>query len=147
MSLLETLSADMKAAMFAKDTLTRDTLRMILAGVKNMKIELGRELEEGDVRAAVLRGVKTRKDSLEQYEKAGREDLASIERTEIEVLSKYLPKALDEDEIRAIVAEAITAVGAESKRDMGKVMKHVLASHKGAADGKAVSRITGELLS
>jgi hypothetical protein len=147
MSLLETLSADMKAAMFAKDNLTRDTLRMILAGVKNMKIELGRELEEGDVRAAVLRGVKTRKDSLEQYEKAGREDLASIERAEIEVLSKYLPKALGEDEIRAIVAEAITAVGAESKRDMGKVMKHVLASHKGAADGKAVSRITGELLS
>ncbi|MFT6713642.1 MAG: hypothetical protein ACJAVJ_000921, partial [Planctomycetota bacterium] len=116
MSLIDTLNADLKAAMFAKDVMTRDTLRMILAGVKNMRIELGRDLEDGDVQAAVMRGVKTRKDSLEQYEKADREDLASIERNELVVLEKYLPKALTEDEIRAIVAAAITAVGAESKR-------------------------------
>jgi uncharacterized protein len=147
MSLLETLSADVKTAMFAKDTRTRDTLRMLLAGTKNLKIELGRELQDEDVQACVLRAVKTRKDSLEQYEGAGREDLASIEREELAVLEKYLPKALTEVELRAIVVDAIAAVGAESKRDMGKVMKHVLATHQGAADGKIVSRITGELLS
>jgi uncharacterized protein YqeY len=120
MSLLETLNADMKAAMFAKDNLTRDTLRHVLAGAKNIRIELGRDLEDEDVTAVVMRGVKTRKDSLEQYEKAGREDLASVERNELTVLEKYLPKALGEDEIRAIVADAIAAVGAESKRDMGQ---------------------------
>lgn len=146
MSLIDTLNADLKSAMLSKDVMTRDTLRMILAGVKNLRIELGRELEEADVLAAVMRGVKTRKDSLEQYEKADREDLASIERNELVVLEKYLPKALSEDELRDIVAAAIKAVGAESKRDMGKVMKHVLAEHKGAADGKAVSRLCGELL-
>ena len=147
MSLLDTLNADLKTAMLSKDVLTRDTLRMILAGVKNMRIELGRDLEDADVQAAVMRGVKTRKDSLEQYEKADREDLASVERNELGVLEKYLPKALTEDELRAIVAAAIAEVGAESKRDMGKVMKHVLAAHKGAADGKVVSRLCGELLS
>ncbi len=146
MSLADTLNTDLKAAMLAKDIMTRDTLRMILAGIKNMRIELGRDLEDTDVQAAIMRGVKTRKDSLEQYEKAGREDLASVERNELGVLEKYLPKALTEDELRDIVAGAIQAVGAESKRDMGKVMKHVLAEHRGAADGKVVSRLCGELL-
>jgi uncharacterized protein YqeY len=146
MSLFDTLGADLKVAMFARDNLTRDTLRMALAAVKNMRIDLGRELEEEEVLSAITRCVKTRKDSLEQYEKAGREDLASIERAELVVLGKYLPKALGEDELRVIVADAITSVGAASKADMGKVMKHVLAAHKGVADGKTVSRITNELL-
>ena len=86
MSLLETLNADLKAAMLAKDTVTRDTLRMVLTLTKNLKIELGRELTDDDVLGALQRGVKTRRDSIEQYQAAGRDELAEVERTEIAVL-------------------------------------------------------------
>jgi len=145
-SLLERLNADLKAAMLGKLVLQRDTLRLILAGVKNLRIELGRELEEADVLAVLQRGVKTRKDSLEQYEKAGRADLAAQEAAELEVLAGYLPKALGEDETRAVVAAAIAKLGLSSKRDMGTLMKAVIQAHGAAVDGKLVSRFASELL-
>ena len=146
MSLLERLEADLKSAMRGKLVLERDTLRMILAGVKNLRIELGREPEEADVLAVLKRGVKTRKDSLEQYRSAGREDLAAQEEAELEVLSAYLPKALGEDETRALVSALIAELGLTSKRDMGTLMKAVMAKHGAAVDGKLVSRFAGELL-
>ncbi len=147
MTLLETLNADLKAAMKAKDTVTRDTLRMTLTLTKNMKIELGRELTDDDVMSALQRGVKTRRDSIEQYEKAGRDELAEIEKVEIAVLERYLPKMLSDDETRAIVTAKVAELGISEKRDMGKLMKAVLAEHKGTVDGKLVSRLAGELLS
>jgi len=146
MSMLETLNADLKAAMLAKDTVTRDTLRMVLTLTKNMKIELGRELEDADVLGALQRGVKTRRDSIEQYEKAGRSELAEVERTEIAVLERYLPKMLSEDETRELVAAKVAELGISEKRDMGKLMKAVLGEHQGTVDGKLVSRLAGELL-
>jgi len=146
MSLLEKLNDDMKDAMRAKNIVVRDTLRMVIAGTKNLRIELGRELTDDDVMTVLKRGVKTRKDSLEQYEKAGRADLAAIEKGELEVLAGYLPKALSEDETRAIVAALIAELGLESKRDMGTLMKGVMARHGAAIDGKLVSRFAGELL-
>ena len=147
MSLLDTLNADLKAAMLAKDTVTRDTLRMTLTLTKNMKIELGRELTDDDVMSALQRGVKTRRDSIEQYEAAGRSELAEVEAVEIAVLERYLPKMLSEDETRALVTAKVAELGISEKRDMGKLMKAVLGEHKGTVDGKLVSRLAGELLS
>ena len=147
MGLFEQLNDDMKQAMRDKNTAVRDTLRMVLAGVKNLRIELGREPNEDDVLAVLQRGVKTRKDSIDQYQKAGREDLAAIEIAELEVLSAYLPQALSKDELRTIVQDIIAELGLESKRDMGKLMKAVISRHGAAADGKIVSGLAGELLS
>lgn len=146
MSLLDKLNADLKDAMRSKDLVVRDTLRMVIAGTKNLRIELGRELTDEDVVTILKRGVKTRKDSLEQYEKAGRADLAATEEAELEVLAGYLPKALSEDETRAIVEALIAELGLESKRDMGTLMKTVMARHGASVDGKLVSRFAGELL-
>ena len=147
MSKLEQLNADLKAAMFAKDDVARGTLRMILADLKNRRIEVQRYLTDDDVIAVLQRGVKTRKDSFEQYQKGGREDLAAIEQAELDLLAKYLPQTLSEDETRAVVAAKIAELGITSKRDLGQLMKAVLAEHGAAADGKLVSRLAGELLS
>ena len=147
MSKLEQLNADLKAAMFAKDDVASGTLRMILADLKNRRIEVQRDLTDDDVIAVLQRGVKTRKDSFEQYQKGGREDLAAIEQAELDLLAKYLPQTLSEDETRAVVAAKIAELGITSKRDLGQLMKAVLAEHGAAADGKLVSRLAGELLS
>ena len=147
MSKLEQLNADLKAAMFAKDDVARGTLRMILADLKNRRIEVQRDLTDDDVIAVLQRGVKTRKYSFEQYQKGGREDLAAIEQAELDLLAKYLPQTLSEDETRAVVAAKIAELGITSKRDLGQLMKAVLAEHGAAADGKLVSRLAGELLS
>lgn len=146
MSLLDQLSGDVKDAMRAKNILVRDTLRMVLAGVKNLRIELGREVTEEEVLGVLKRGVKTRKDSLEQYTAAGREDLAEKEAAELEVLAGYLPEALGEDATRELVTALIAELGLESKRDMGTLMKAVMARHGAAVDGKLVSRFAGQLL-
>ena len=149
MSLRERIEADMKAAMKAGETLRRDTLRMVIAGFKNKAVEPGRkspDLSEDEVQAVVAYSVKTRKDSATQYDEAGRPELAEKERAEIAVLEDYLPKQLDEAATRAAVEAVIAETGATGKADMGKVMKGVMAAHKGQVDGKLVSRLAGELL-
>ena len=146
MSLHERIDEDVKQAMRAGDTLTRDTLRMVLAALQNRRIELREDLDQ-DAVLAVLRGcVKSRADSVEQYDKAGREDLAAKERAEIEVIQAYLPAQLSEEATRAIVVAAIAEVGASSRKELGQVMKAVMAGHKDEIDGKTVQRIAGELL-
>ncbi|MDF1797820.1 MAG: GatB/YqeY domain-containing protein [Planctomycetota bacterium] len=146
MALIDQLNDDLKAAMKAKDTVTRDTLRMVLTLTKNQRIELGRELEDADVMACLQRSVKTRRDSIEQYEKAGRDELAAIEKGEIAVLDRYLPKLLSEDETRALVSAKIAELGLTQKRELGQLMKAVLGEHQGTVDGKLVSRLAGEQL-
>jgi len=143
---IEQLGADMKAAMVAKDGAKRDTLRLVLADMKNKQIELGRELEEAEVLAVLTKAKKSRQDSLEQYTDAGREDLAAVERAEIEVVSAYLPEEMGEDELREIVTAVVAEVGASSPKEMGAVMKALMPKVKGRADGKAVQRIVAELL-
>ena len=140
------IQEDVKAAMRAGDAETRDTLRMVVAALKNQRIELGRELEEADELAVLQKAVKTRKDSVDQYVEAGREELAAKERAEIAVIERYLPAQMSEDDVRGVVEKAIADVGATSKKEMGQVMKAVMAEHKGRIDGKLVQRLAGELL-
>lgn len=146
MSIQERIQDDLKAAMRAGEALRRDTLRMLIAAFKNRRIELGKDLSDADVLGVLTTAVKTRTDSAEQYAAAGRPELAEKERAEIDVIQAYLPRQLDESEVRAIVQAKITELGATSKQDLGKVMKAVMADHKGAVDGKLVQRLTGELL-
>jgi uncharacterized protein YqeY len=140
------IEADLKDAMRSGDQLARDTLRMVLSAMKYQRIEAQADLDQKGELAVLQTCVKTRKDSVEQYEKAGREDLASKERREIEIIQRYLPQQLSEEETRALVERAIAALGITSKKDVGKLMKAIMAEHKDEVDGKAVQRIAGELL-
>lgn len=137
---------DMKSAMRAGETLRRDTLRMLIAALKNERIDKGADLDEDSVLAVVRRGVKSRKDSAQQYRDAGRDELAEKEEAEIAVLEGYLPQMLDEAATIAAVEAAIAETGATEKCDLGKVMKAVMAAHKGLVDGKLVNRLAGERL-
>ena len=147
MTLVEGFQADLKAAMIAKENTKRDTLRLVVADFKNKRIELGRDLEEAEALAVVAKAKKSRLDSLEQYTAAGREDLAAIERAELEIIAVYLPEEMGEDELREIVRAVVEEVGATEPKDMGTVMKALMPKVKGRADGKAVQRIVVELLS
>ncbi|MBP1930524.1 GatB/YqeY domain-containing protein [Ammoniphilus resinae] len=146
MSLVETLTGDMKQAMKDKDKLKLSVIRMVKSSIKNEEINQGKELSEDQVLALLNRELKQRRDSLQEFEKAGREDLAEQSRAEMEVLLAYLPKQLEESEIRQIVQETIEQVGAASKKDLGKVMGALMPKVRGKADGSLVNRIVQELL-
>ena len=147
MGIIQQLEGDLKAAMVAKENDRRDTLRLVLADMKNKKIELGRELEEEEAVAVLAKAKKSRQDSLSQYSEAGRDDLAAVEKAEIAVIAVYLPEEMGEDELREIVTAAVAEVGATEPKDMGTLMKVLMPKVKGRADGKAVQRIVMELLS
>ena len=137
---METIIADLTAAMKAKDADTTSTLRMVKANLMNRKIEKGGELTDEEVQKAMQSLVKQRRDSIEQYEKAGRPDLAAKESAEIAVIEAYLPQAATPDEIAAAVDAAVAETGASSIKDMGTVMKAAMAKLAGkSADGRAVS--------
>lgn len=136
------VSDDIKSAMKAKDTLALNALRALKSAITNAAIEkggLGTVLDEPEVLAVVRKQIKQRQDSLEQFEKAGRAELAATEKTEIEILSRYLPAALTADELDNIIAQAIADTAATSKADMGKVMKRAQELAEGRADGKLLS--------
>ena len=139
MSLLDTINADLKAAMLARDTVTRDTLRML-------KTELA-TLDDPDETAVLSRAVKSRRDSAQSYRDGGREDLAAKEEAEIAVIERYLPKQLSDDEARAAVQAIIDDLGVSTKKDLGRVMKEVMARHRGTLDGKRASSLAAQLLS
>ena len=140
MSLLETIVADMTAAMKAKDADKLSVLRMVKANMMNRKIEKGGELTDDEVMKALQSLVKQRRDSIEQYEKAGRTDLANKEAAEITVIDVYLPQAATTDEINAAVEAAVAETGATSIKDMGNVMKAAMVNLAGkSADGRLVS--------
>ncbi len=147
MSLSERLQTDLKAAMRAGEATRRDALRMAMAALKNRRIETGADLSEAEELAILGKEVKKRQDAAEQFTQAGREDLATKERDEIEVLHVYLPKQLTSDEVEAIVKAAIDKLGLSSKKDMGQVMKAVMAEHKGKVDGKLVQAAASKFLS
>jgi len=146
MSIREQIESDLKDAMRARNELARETLRMAIAGFKNKRIELGRDLEAADELAVVQKNVKSRQDSAEQYENAGRPELAEKERAEIAILQGYLPKQLNEDETRTVVQELIKELGLDQKSQLGQLMKAAMAKYKGQIDGKLVSRFAGEML-
>jgi len=140
MSLKERITGDMTAAMKAKDAARLSTLRMVKAAVQNREIEKGGELSDEELTKALQSLVKQRRDSVEQYEKAGRAELAEKERAEIAVIEEYLPRAASREEVERAVEEAVAETGATSLKEMGAVMKAALARLAGRnADGKMVS--------
>ncbi len=142
MNLKDTIIADLTAAMKAKDTEKLSTLRMVKANLMNRQIEKGGELTDDEVMKALQSLVKQRRDSVEQYEKAGRPELAEREAVEIGVIEAYLPKAASSDELESAVAAAINETGASSMKDMGAVMKAANAALAGhSIDGKALSEL------
>jgi uncharacterized protein len=148
MTLQETLVADLTSAMKAKDADRTGTLRMVKASLMNRRIEKGADLTDDEVQKALATLVKQRRDSIEQYEKAGRTELAAKEAAEITVIEAYLPQAATATEIEAAVAAAVTDTGASSIKDMGTVMRAALANLAGkTADGKAVSDAVKKALS
>jgi uncharacterized protein YqeY len=142
MSLKQRLLADLTASMKAQDALRTSTLRMAKAALQNREIEKGGELDDEEMGKLFRSLVKQRRDSVEQYEKGGRQELADKEKAEIEIIENYLPQAATREEIEAAVAASITETGAASMKDMGKVMKAAQAALAGRnADGRTLSEI------
>lgn len=140
MGLKQQIISDLTASMKAQDAARTSTLRMVKAGMMNREIEKGGELDEQEMMKLLRSMVKQRKDSIEQFEKGGRQDLADKEKAEIEVISTYLPQGASEQEIEQAVITAISETGATSMKDMGKVMKAAQTLLAGKnADGRIVS--------
>ena len=146
MSLKEQLFADLKTAMKEKDTLKKDTVQLIRSGKKKKKKDNKVELDDEGVLDIISKQLKSRRDSLPDYVKSGREDLIEKLNKEIEILLSYLPEQLSEDEIQKIVEEAIAATGAASVKEMGKVMGIVNPKLKGRADMKVVGALVKKML-
>ena len=142
MTLGEKIIADLTASMKAQDAPRTSTLRMVKAAMMNRQIEKGGQLGDEEISKLLRSLVKQRHDSIEQYEKAGRQELVDKEAAEIRVIEGYLPQAASREEIEAVVAEAIASSGASTMKDMGKVMKAAQAGLAGKnADGRVVSEI------
>ena len=148
MTLQEKIQSQITGAMRNKDSLRLSVLRMMKSAVKNKEIEKMKPLEEAEVLAVLKSLVKQRKDSVDQFRKGGREELAQKEEAEIKIIEEYLPAAASEEEIRKAIEEAVQETGASSLKDMGKVMKATLARLAGkSADGASVSQMVKEKLS
>ncbi|GAB6933154.1 GatB/YqeY domain-containing protein [Calditerricola satsumensis] len=146
MSLIERLTEDMKQAMKAKDAVRLSVIRMARSAIKNEEIEKGRPLTDDDVIAVLHRELKQRRDSLHEFEKAGRQDLVDKVKAEIEVLTQYLPEQLSDEELLELIRNAVQEVGATSKKDLGKVMRVLMPKVKGRADGKRVNALVQQVL-
>ena len=146
MSLKEQLFADLKTAMKEKDTLKKDTVQLIRSGILQFEKDNKVELDDEGVMEIITKQLKSRRDSLPDFVKSGREDLIEKLNKEIEILLGYLPEQLSEDEIQKIVEEAIAATGAASVKEMGKVMGIVNPKLKGRADMKVVGALVKKLL-
>ena len=140
------ITEDMKAAMKGGDKPRLAVVRLILAAIKQREVDERIELDDEQVLAVLDKMVKQRRDSIQQYSDAGREDLAAAEQAEVEIIQVYLPKALEEDEILAIIEQAIGDTGAASMKDMGKVMGKVKPQVQGRADMGAVSALVKQKL-
>ena len=140
------IEGDLKAAMKGGDKRRVATLRLLLATLKNEKIQAQRDLTDEDVEAVLRRSVKQRKDSIEQYARGGRQDLVDAETEELAILEGYLPKGLSEAEVEAALREVIGEKGFSSAKDVGLAMKELMARHRGRVDGKAAQAIARRLL-
>lgn len=146
MSLKERLFEDLKTAMKEKDTIRKDTVQLVRSGILQIEKDQKIELDDEGVMEVVSKQLKSRRDSLPDFEKSGRQDLIEKLNKEIEVLLGYLPEQLSEQEIQAIVAEAVAETGASTMKDMGKVMAIVTPKVKGRADNKVVGDFVKKLL-
>lgn len=150
MSTYQKILDDLKAAMKQKDQHRLDVLRSLKSAIFEKEVSERKdgkaELSEDDVVNVIMKAAKQRKDSIEQYNEAGRTDLADNEEKELQIIESYLPEMMSEDEITSIVEEAINNTGASGPQDMGKVMGQVMPKVKGKADGSVVNRIVKEKL-
>lgn len=148
MSIKDLLTEDMKQAMKDKESgkLRLSVIRMARANIKNIEIDEKRELNDDEVLAVLVKEVKMRQDSLEEFAKAGREELVEQAKQEIAILRKYLPEQLSDEELRVLVEEAVAETGAAGPKDMGKVMAALMPKTRGRADGKRINTMVRELL-
>lgn len=146
MSLKQQLADDLKSAMKNKDVLRKNVVQMVRAGILQVEKDKQITLDDDGVIEVIAKQLKQHRNSLPDYEKSGREDLIAELKAEMDVLTEYLPEALTENELRAIVADAIRETGAASMKDMGKVMAAVKPKTAGRADGKLINQIAKELL-
>lgn len=146
MSLQEKIHQDLIEATKKKDALTRDTLRLVESMLKNEQIELQKELADADVEKVLARAIKSRKESAEEYKKVDQKERADQELAEAELISKYLPEQMSEEEIAKLVKETIEKVGAAGPQDMGKVMGALMPQVQGKADGKLVQELVKKIL-
>ena len=147
MSLLKKLQEEMKSAMKSGDKERLATIRMLISEIKKVQIDAQKELSDDEIIKILQKYAKQRKDSVEQYRKAGREDLAEKEERELQIVQEFLPQPLSEEEIKKLVEEAIKETGASSMKDMGKVIKLVIEKAQGRAEGSVVSKIVKAKLS
>ena len=146
MTLRERLQDDTIAAMRSGDALRRDVLRMVQNAVYNADKAKHTNMSDDEIVGVITREVKTRRESIEAFRKGGREDLVAKEEAEIAILADYLPEALSDDELQSLVDEGVTATGATSARDLGKVMGWLSPKIRGRADGKVASGLVAQAL-
>ncbi len=146
MSLKDKIKNDIKEAMRSKDTVRRDTLRNLHAAIKQIEVDERRELSDADVEAILMKYLKQREDALSQFRDAGREDLVAKEEAEIALVKSYLPEPMDDEELEATLKQIIEEVGAQSMKDMGKVMGRAKAVIGSRADGGRISQTVKKLL-
>jgi len=147
MSTLKTkLEDDLKRAMRERNAQRRDVIRYIRSEIRNQEIRLRRDLEDDDAIQVLSRQAQQRRDSIEAFQSANRQDLVEKERAELEIITEYLPQQMGEDEIRALVAQTVAETGAAGPRDMGKVMSAIMPQVRGRAEGRQVSALVSEKL-
>ena len=146
MPLKDRLNDDLKHAMRSGDAARRDTLRHLLAAVKQVEVDTRKELGDADVEQVLTREAKRRRESIESFEKGGRADLVSKEQSELHLIESYLPQQLSRAEIEALARNAIAETGARSPAQAGAVMQRLMPQVKGKADGKLVNQVVRELL-
>ncbi len=146
MSLLENLEEDFKKALRETNKLKLSVLRMVKAAIKNKEIEKGQMLSDEEILSVFSTLTKQRRESIEQFSKGGREDLAEQEKQELSILQSYMPKQLSPDELESIIIQAINESSAKDEKDIGRVMKILMPRIKGVADGSWVNKRVRELL-
>ena len=146
MTLKERLMEDMKVSMRNKETLKKSVITMIRASVKQKEVDDRVDVNDDDVIELIAKQLKQRKDALVEFEKAERDDLIAQTKAEIEILASYLPQQLTDEELEAVVRDAVAEVNAQSVKDMGKIMGKVMAVAKGRVDGKRINEMDKKVL-
>ena len=144
--MLKKFEEDLKVAMKSGDRIRVSTLRLLLAALKNEKIQAHRDLTEEEIESVIRRAVKQRKDSIEQYGRGGREDLVASEKAELDILEAYLPRNLTDSEIEEAIRSIIAEKNLSSRKEVGIVMKELMVRYRGRADGKLSQTIAQRLL-
>lgn len=140
------IESDLRSALKAGEKRRVGTLRLLLSALQNEKIGAGRELTDDEAEAVIRRAVKQRRESIDQYTRGGREDLASGEAEELAILEAYLPASLSDEEVEGEIRRIVAEKGFSSSRDVGLVMKDLMAAHRGRVDGKRAQEIARRLL-